>query len=199
MAGHRSRKWPAQVRCGSIASHAIRASDWLSPLYGGGQSARRVRRLSDAAVVATPSAFRRLTGLITCILRRCTVTRWPSSCLGRAGLKRNRVLFAYSAPEKMSGPFGCSSGSSITNAGARRWMTSRRRRGSANGGRLANGRHAQAVPQKAADGLDELGHRARLRQIASIAALADPLLVEPAPGARVHRDRPPLFGGRPEH
>ncbi len=99
------------------------------------------------------------------------------SCLGRAGLKRNRVLFAYSAPEKMSGPFGCSSGSSITNAGARRWMTSRRRRGSANGGRLANGRHAQAVPQKAADGLDELGHRDRLQQIGFTTALADPLLV----------------------
>src|SRR6266540_492157 len=80
----------------------------------------------------------------------------------------------------MSGPFGCSNGSSSTfasNAMALRWMMSWRRRGSANGGRLADGRHAQAAPQKAANGLDELGYRDRLRQIGFATALTDPLLV----------------------
>src|SRR6266511_480676 len=52
-----------------------------------------------------------------------------------------------------------------------------RGRGSANGGRLANGRYAQADPQKTADGLDELGHRDRLRQISLATAFTDTLLV----------------------
>jgi hypothetical protein len=60
---------------------------------------------------------------------------------------------------------------------ARRSLMSWRRRGSANGGRLANGRHAQAAPQKAANGLDELGHRDWLRQIGFATALAYALLI----------------------
>jgi hypothetical protein len=43
--------------------------------------------------------------------------------------------------------------------------------------RQAGCRHAQAAPQKAADGLDELGHRDRLRQIGFATALTDPPLV----------------------
>src|SRR5262249_38586029 len=53
----------------------------------------------------------------------------------------------------------------------------RQMRDSANGGRLANGRHAQAEPQKTADGVDELGHRDRLRQISLATAFTDTLFV----------------------
>src|SRR6476659_1637470 len=82
----------------------------------------------------------------------------------------------FRLPERCRGPFGCSNRSSSTsasNAMARRSMMLWRS-GSANGGRLANGRHAQAAPQKAANGLDELGHRDRLRQIGFATALTDP-------------------------
>jgi hypothetical protein len=41
----------------------------------------------------------------------------------------------------------------------------------------ANGWHTLADPEKAADGLDELGHRDRLRQIGLATALTDALLV----------------------
>src|ERR1700716_3638890 len=86
----------------------------------------------------------------------------------------------FRLPKRCQGPFGCSNGSSSTSAShamARRSLMSWRRRGSANGGRLANGRHAQAAPQKAANGLDELGHRDWLRQIGFATALAYALLI----------------------
>jgi hypothetical protein len=56
--------------------------------------------------------------------------------------------------------------------------------------RQAGCRHAQAAPQKAADGLDELGHRDRLRQIGFTTAFADPLLValHRKSGDRDHRN-----------
>jgi hypothetical protein len=64
------------------------------------------------------------------------------------------------------------------------------RRSPQRSGHGLNGRHTQADPEKAADGLDELGHRDRLRQIGLATAFADALLVAPhrKSGHRDHRN-----------
>src|SRR6266540_2349903 len=126
----------------------------------------------------------------------CSLPNSPSLSVSTctSGSRRNRSSWsdhrrATQNKQQHSSPrtqWGTGRRSNLTLRRARKWRIAT----TAGVSIAANGRHTQAEAEKLADGLDELGHRDRLRQIGLATAFADALLVAPhrKSGHRDHRN-----------